>query len=141
METNTTETTEEVQFEIIEKVPKEKLQVPLQLYADSAAMESYVKLPFLGFGILFLIHNVFLAGRSFDYRTYENIKTIELSVVGILMLVIIVMAVIAMNKNAKVKSELKEIGKRYAIKTEIVQEEFSALAIHFYGGRGVVLKK
>jgi hypothetical protein len=51
------------------------------------------------------------------------------------------MAGIAMNKNSKTKKALKEISKRYTIKTATVQEEFSALAIHMYGGRGVVLKK
>ncbi|WP_064967731.1 hypothetical protein [Tenacibaculum ovolyticum] len=134
-------TDEKVTFEIIEKVPKEKLQVPLKLYAESAAMESYVKLPFLLVGALFLIHNVFIAGNSYSYSTYKNIKNIEISIIGIIVLAIFIMAGIAMNKNSKTKKALKEISKRYTIKTETVQEEFSALAIHMYGGRGVVLKK
>lgn len=136
---NTTQ--EEVKFEIIEKVPKEKLQIPLDLYGESAAMETYVRIPFLLIGILFLIHNVFLAGRSFDYQTYENIKLTELSIVGVIVLVVFIMAGITMSKNSTVKKELTEISKRYHIKPEIVQEEFSALAVHMYGGRGVVLKK
>ncbi len=133
--------TEEVKFEIIEKVPKEKLQIPLDLYGKSAAMETYVRIPFLLIGVLFLIHNIFLAGKSFDYQTYENIKNIEISIIGIVVLTIFIMAGIAMSKNSAVKKELKEIAKRYHIKTEVVQEEFSALAVHMYGGRGVVLKK
>ncbi|WP_237275766.1 hypothetical protein [Tenacibaculum ovolyticum] len=134
-------TDEKVTFEIIEKVPKEKLQVPLKLYAESAAMESYVKLPFLLVGVLFLIHNVFIVGNSYSYSTYKNIKNIEISIIGIIVLAIFIMAGIAMNKNSKTKKALKEISKRYTIKTATVQEEFSALAIHMYGGRGVVLKK
>ena len=133
-------TEEEVKFEIVEKIPKEKLQEVLKIYSESAAMEAYVKLPFLGFGVLVLIHNIFLAGKSFDYSTYENIKNIEISIVAILVFIIIIIAVIAMKKNASVKNELKEISKRYGIKKEIVQDEFSALAMHLYGGRGVVLK-
>lgn len=132
---------EEVTFEIIEKVPKEKLQVPLDHYGKSAAMEAYVKIPFLLIGVGVLLHNIFLAGRSFDYETYENIKTFELSVVGIIVLVVFVLAGIAISNNLSVKKELNEISKRYHIKPETVQEEFSALAIHLYGGRGVVLKK
>ncbi len=132
---------EEIKFEIIAKVPKEKLQVPLDLYGESAAMETYVRIPFLLIGVLFLIHNIFLAGRSYDYNTYENIKNIEISIVGIIVLAVFIIAGIAMSKNSAVKKELKEIAKRYNIKTEVVQEEFSALAVHMYGGRGVVLKK
>ncbi len=138
---NSEENTEEIKFEIIEKVPKDKLQIPLDLYGESAAMETYVRIPFLLIGVLFLIHNIFLAGRSFDYETYENIKNIEISIVGIIVLAVFIIAGIAMSKNSTVKKELKEIAKRYNIKTEVVQEEFSALAVHMYGGRGVVLKK
>ncbi|WP_299683237.1 hypothetical protein [uncultured Tenacibaculum sp.] len=136
------ETTEkkETRLEIVEKVPKEMLQSSLKIYSESTAMETYVKIPFLLFGVFILIHNVFIAGKSYDYQAYENIKTIEISIVVILVISVIIMAIIAMSKNSKVKNELKEISKRYGIKKEVVQEEFSTLAIHLYGGRGIVLK-
>ncbi len=138
--TNENQQNEEVKFEIVDKVPKEKIQNSLKLYSESAAMETFVKIPFVLFAVLVLIHNVFLAGKSYDYQTYENIKTIELSVVVLLVIAIVIMAIIAMSKNATIKKELKEISNRYGIKKEIVQNEFSALAMHLYGGRGVILK-
>ncbi|WP_103867533.1 hypothetical protein [Aquimarina sp. I32.4] len=136
-----TNTSEKPQLEIIEKVPTDILQIPLKLYSESTAMETYVKIPFLLIGVLFLIHNIFLAGRSFAYNTYETIKTVELSIVGVIVIVVFVIAGIAINKNSKVNKHLKEISKKYNIILEITQDEFSALAIHMYGGRGVKLKK
>ena len=131
---------EEVKFEIVEKVPKEKIQKSLKLYSDSTSIETYVKIPFALFAVFILIHNVFIAGKSYDYQTYESIKAIELTIVVILGISVIIMAIIAMSKNATIKKELKEISNRYGIKKEIVQDEFSDLAMHLSGGRGIVLK-
>jgi hypothetical protein len=50
-------------------------------------VEAYVKIIFLVIGALTIVLNVFLAGRSFDYSTYESIKTIELSIGGIIILI------------------------------------------------------
>jgi len=133
-------TSEDNKFEIVEKVPNEKIQSLLKLYSESTSMEAYVKIPFLLCGVMVLIHNVFIAGKSYDYSTCESIKTIELSIVGVLVGIVIVIAIIAMIKNAEIKKGLLEITKRYNIKKEIVQEEFNALGVHLYGGRGVVLK-
>ncbi|GAA3517330.1 hypothetical protein GCM10022393_34300 [Aquimarina addita] len=132
---------EEIQLEIIEKTPSNTLEEPLLLYSQSTAMESYVKIPFILIGVFFLIHNVFLAGRSYAYDTYEMIKTVELSIVGIIVLTVFIMAGIAMSKNHKLKKKLIEISHQYHIDIIKVQEEFNALAIHLYGGRGCVIKK
>jgi len=113
----------------------------LNLYSKSINLETYVKVVFAIIAVLVLMHNIFIAGNSYDYSTYENIKTIELSIVGIMVLIIFIIAGIAMSNNSKVTRQLKEASKRYTVKLETVQEEFNALAIHYYGGRGVVLKK
>jgi len=142
MENNQENTQAEVvELEIIEKLPKNSLEELLSLYASSASMETYVKIPFALVAILFLIHNVFLAGKSFAIDTYNTIQNAEISIVAIIVLSIFVMAIMAMSKNSKLKTGLKEASKRYNIKIETVQNEFNALALSLYGGRGVVLKK
>lgn len=137
METNNINNSETA---AIEKTPNKTLEKPLDLYREYANIEAYVKIPFLIIGIGFLLHNVFLAGKSFDIDTYDRIMTIELSIVGIIVAVVFVMAGMAISKNSKLNKELKEIAKKHGIPKETMQNEFSALAIHYFGGRGVQLK-
>jgi len=140
MDTNQ-ENTEVVELEIIEKLPKKSLEELLSYYANSTNMETYVKIPFALIAVFFLIHNVFIAGRSFVIDTYNTIKSIEIFIVVVLASAIFIIAIIAMNNNSKLKKGLLEASKRYNIKVEDTQEEFNILALSLYGGRGVVLKK
>lgn len=133
--------TENQKLQNLEKIPADELKNPLKLYSESTSMETYVKIPFLLIGVLFLIHNIFLAGRGYDYDTYETIKTTEFSIVGIIVLSIFIIAGIAMNRNSRVNEALKEVSKKHNIALEKIQDEFSTLAIQLYGGRGVKLKK
>ncbi|TSE03474.1 hypothetical protein [Aquimarina algiphila] len=132
---------QEVQLEIIEKLPKQILQEMLDIYKKSAEMESYVKIPFLIIGVFFLIHNIFIAGRSYSYDTYNTIKTTEFSIVGIIVIVVFIMAGIAIDKNLKLKKKLTNASKTYNISLETMQNEFSGIAANLYGGRGVKLTK
>ena len=138
---NNEENAEVIELQIIEKLPKKSLQELLTYYVNSVNMETYVKIPFALIAVLFLGHNVFLAGRSFDMNTYDMIKNVELSIVVLIVIAIITIAIIAMNNTSKLKSELLKVSKRYTIKVEDVEEEFNILAVSLYGGRGVVLKK
>lgn len=132
---------EKEQLQILEKINKEELDAILGLYRESRSMESYVKIPFLLFGVLVLIHNIFIAGNSYDYETYDNIKAIELLIVGVIVFIIFIIAGMAMSKNSKIKELLRKTSEKHNISLEKIQEEFSALGIHLYGGRGVQLKK
>lgn len=136
-----TENTKEIELEIIQKIPDELLSEHLKMYCTSSNFEGYAKIGLVIFPILFLIHNVFLAGKSFNYKTYETIKVIELSIIGILVFCLIILAIIAMNLNSKLNKKLKESAKRYGVKIELMEQEFSLLAVYIYGGRGVKLKK
>jgi len=138
---NKEQNSEVVKLQIVEKLPKKSMEELLTYYANSLNMESYVKIPFALIAILFLGHNVFLAGRSFDINTYDTIKNVELSIVVLIVMSIIAIAIIAMNNTSKLKSGLLEASKRYSIKVEDVQDEFNVLALSLYGGRGIVLKK
>jgi len=134
------EETEEKELEIIEKLPSELLSEHLGKYAKSANLEGYAKIGLIIFPVLVLIHNIFIAGRSYDYQTYESIKNTEITIVGILVAILIILAIIAMVINSNLNESLAESAKRYGIKKELMEEEFSLLAIHLYGGRGVKLK-
>ncbi|WP_442266089.1 hypothetical protein ACSIGC_17695 [Tenacibaculum sp. ZS6-P6] len=130
----------EDKFEIVKKVPKDKIQNSLKLYNEYGTMKTLVKNIFLLNVVFIVIHNIFIAKKRYDYEVYNNIRIIETSIIGVLIILVVIITIIAMSKNSKVKNELKEISKRYGIKKEVVQEEFSVLAMHLYGGRGVVLK-
>lgn len=134
------ENSEEITLEIVEKLAKELLTNYLNEYAKSANIEAYAKLGLFIFPVLILIHNVFIAGKSYEYSTYNNIKNIELTIVGVLVIALIILAVISIRITSKLTSKLKESSKRYGIKNQSMEEEFSILAVHFYGGRGVELK-
>ncbi|WP_103866779.1 hypothetical protein [Aquimarina sp. I32.4] len=138
---NKTEEKKDLKMHIVNNVPSSELEDILTLYSRSVAIESYVKIPFIFIAVLFLVHNIFLAGRSFDYSTYETIKTVELSIAGVIVIVVFIMAGIAIDKNIKVNKLLKQIGTQYHIDIQTVQDEFNAIAIHLFGGRGVTLKK
>ncbi len=138
---NKEKTEPEVQLEILEILPEQMLQEMLGIYKTSANMESYVKIPFFIIGVFFLIHNIFIAGRSYNYDTYNTIKTTEFSIVGIIVVVVCIMAGIAIDKNLKLKKRLTNASKTYNVSLEKMQEEFSGIAIHLYGGRGIKLTK
>lgn len=133
--------TEEKELEITEKFPKKLLSEQLDIYCKSVNMETYAKFGFIVFPILVLIHNIFIAGNSYDYKTYEAIKTTELSIVFILMSVFIVLGVMVIIFNNKLNNSLTESAKKYGMEIELVEEEFSILSVYLYGGRGVKLKK
>ena len=67
---------EQHQLEIIEKVPDNELETPLNLYSVFRNLEMYVKIPFVLIAVLILIHTIFIARKSYDYNIYEFIKTI-----------------------------------------------------------------
>ncbi|WP_108868641.1 hypothetical protein [Aquimarina aquimarini] len=138
---NKTEENKDLKMHIVDNVPSGELEDILTLYSKSVAIESYVKIPFIFIAVLFLVHNIFIAGKSFDYNTYDAIKTVELCIVGIIVIVVFIMAGIAIDKNLKVNKSLKQIGVKYHIDIQTVQDEFNAIAIHLFGGRGITLKK
>jgi len=133
------ENTEE-QLNIEKKVANDVLQECFALYAKTTAMTAYVKIPFALIAVLILLHNLFLAGRSFDYSTYNTITTIEFSIGGCIALSIIIIAIIAMSCNLKLKKILTEISQKHHIDIYTVQEEFNLLAISMYGGSGFIFK-
>lgn len=127
-------------IELLEKVPENTLKKALDYYAQSTKMSIYVRIPFFILAILFLIHNFVLAGKSYPINTYNTIKNTELTIVGILILIGIIMAGIAMSNNSKLKKVLIEISKRYHINIIKTQEEFNAIAVNLYGGNGFTFK-
>lgn len=133
------ESSKEIESKIIDELEKEQLNKILNCYKKSASMEVYAIIPFIVYGILFLVHNVFLAGNSYSYDTYNAIKNIELIIVAVNFLIIVVLAVMAMNLNSNIKSELLEICDRKKVEKEDLELEFNALATTIYGGRGVKL--
>ncbi len=129
---------DEVTLELIGKIPESELNKVLALHEQSANMKSYVRIPFLIIGVGFLIHNVFLAGKTYDMTTYNNIQTIEMSIVGICLLVVLVLAIKAMNANSKIKKTLLEFGEKYTTnlkEQKELEKEFNILATHLYGAR------
>ena len=135
---NSKDTQEEVILELIGKIPENELNKALAFHEESANMKTYVRIPFLIIAVGFLIHNVFLAGKTYDIETYNNIQTIEMFIVGICVLVVLVFAIKAMNANSKIKKSLSEFSKKYTTnikeKKELVNE-FNILATHLYGAR------
>lgn len=79
------------------------------MYCTSSNFEGYAKIGLVIFPLLFLIHNVFLAGKSFNYKTYETIKVIELSIIEILVFCLIILRITAMNLNSKLSKKIKGI--------------------------------
>ncbi|MBJ2174826.1 hypothetical protein JBL43_11300 [Aureibaculum sp. A20] len=130
----------EVELDTLSKLSETELKSSLEVYKSLADMETYVKLPFLGIGILVLIHNVFLAGKSYELSTYNTIMNTEMTIGGILLLIVFTMAGIAISKTSKLKNEIKQYGKKHHIKKQILAEEFSLVATQLYGGSGIKIK-
>ena len=140
MKTTENQKKQEIELEIIEKLPKTILVKHLEEYAKYANLEGYLKLSVIIFPVLILIHNAFIAGNSYDYKTYNTIETTELSIVGLIVASVIVLVIIAMRINSKLKKELKQLAKKHAIKTKVMEAEFTLLAVNLYGGSGLKLK-
>ncbi|MFL0100296.1 hypothetical protein [Tenacibaculum maritimum] len=128
-------------LEITEKVPNELVAEQLEIYEKYSNIEGYAMIIFVAFPVLVLIHNFLIAGRSYEYEVYETIKTIELSIVGVLIAVTLIIAMIAIRLQRQLNKSLEATAKKYAIKIEVMEKEFNILSVYLYGGRGVTLKK
>lgn len=128
-----------LQLETLDRLGKDQLQTAIDNYGKSANMEGYAKIALIVFPVLFLIHNVFLAGRTYDMDTYDFIMNTEMSIIGIIVFIIIVLAIRAWHFKSVTKDILNEEAKRKKINKTKLQEEFSILAVHYYGGEGVKL--
>ena len=134
------ETTEEIELKSLETLPKEKTQEMMDLYGASMSMETYAKLCFAIIFVLVLIHNIFIAGNSYALDTYDTIMAVELSIVGVILLAVFIIAGIAMSKSSQLKKLIIENSKRYNLKKQELGDEFSLIAVHLYGGRGITIK-
>ncbi|WP_299781225.1 hypothetical protein [uncultured Formosa sp.] len=133
-------TTQEIELKVLEALPQEKTQEMMALYGTSMNMETYAKLCFVLLFVLVLIHNIFIAGNSYAIDTYDTIMTVELSIVGVIVFTVFIIAGIAMSKLSQIKKLIIENSKRYKLKKQELGKEFSFLAIHLYGGRGITIK-
>jgi hypothetical protein len=124
----------------LNKIRENKIQDLLKLYSSYSNIEAYAKLTFIVFPVLFLIHNLFIAGNSYPIDTYDNIKTTELTIVVIVMAIIIAMAIKALMVIREIKYILYEQCKQKNLEPEKLGEEFSAFAVALCGGEGVKLK-
>ena len=141
MENQTTqETTQVIELKSLEALPQEKTQEMMDLYGASMDMETYAKLCFALIFVLVLIHNIFIAGNSYAIDTYDTIMAVELSIVGVIILAVFIIAGIAMSKLSQLKNLIIENSKRNNLKKQELGEEFSFLAVHLYGGRGITIK-
>jgi len=129
--------TEERELEIIEKIPENKLKEALAFYEKSTSMEIYVRIPFIIIAILFLIHNFLLAGNSYNIDTYNKIKNTEMTILALILAAVFIIAGIAIYNTSQFKERIRTFGKQYNINKKVLQEEFNALSIHLYGGRGL----
>lgn len=135
-----TNTTKQPKIELIEKVPENILSDALDIYKTITEMTAYVKIPFAVIAVIFLIHNIFIAGKSYAIDTYNNILHTELAIVGIIAVVVFIIAGITIKNNIKLKKTLTEISKRYHINISKTQEEFNTIAVTIYGGNGFTFK-
>lgn len=134
------QTTEIISLKNLETLPKQQIEEMLQLYSASKNMETYAKIAFGVIAVLFLIQNVFIAGKSYPIDTYDTIMAVELSIVGIIVLAVFVIAGIAIAKSSKLKDQIVENSKKYQIKKQDLAEEFSLIAMRMYGGNGIKVK-
>ncbi|MCL5128386.1 MULTISPECIES: hypothetical protein [unclassified Algibacter] len=134
------DTTLEIELKSLDAVPTDKTQEMLSLYVVSLGMETYAKLCFAVIFILILVHNIFIAGNSYELDTYDTIMAVELSIVGVIILAVFIIAGIAMSKLSQLKNLIIENSKRNNLKKQELGEEFSFLAVHLYGGRGITIK-
>ncbi len=137
--TNKYDNTEQ-QLELYTKVPKDTLQKALSYYSKSTQIGIYVKFPFVLIAIMVVVHNIFIAGKSYNINTYDTILYTELTIVGIIVTIVIIMGIIAIINNLKLKTQLTYISDRYKINSEKVQDQFNLIAVSTYGGQGFTFK-
>jgi len=133
--------TEEKEIVLLTKVSKEYLESSLSYYKKRTKMGAYIKVVFISLAVLFLFHNIFIAGNSYEIGTYDTIMYIELGIVGVIILIGFVISGIAISNSLKLKKELTEMGERYKVDILQVQDEFNLIAVNLYGGPGFILKK
>lgn len=135
-----TSKSEKTALEIVEKLPKELLTNHLNEYSKNVTIENYLRIVPLVFPILVIIHNLFIAGNSFKRSTYDNILITELTIVVITLIGLLILLGIYLKGTKKLNTKLKDSARRYGIRKQSMEEEFSFLALQFYGGMGVKLK-
>lgn len=125
---------EENKLSELQRIPEVELKDVLEDYITLMASTKYIRLIFLGFGALVLLYNIFIAGKTYSYSDYNDIKTGILIVCSIFIAVLLTFAFVYYAKQLKVKGSLKEVAEHNKLDFKKVRKEFNIYVKDMLGG-------
>lgn len=128
---------EENQLKELQRIPEEKLKVVLEEYLNLLASTKYIRYIFLFFGALVLLYNVFIAGNTYTYSDYNNIKTVVIIVCIIFIVALIAFGGVYYAKHLRVKGKLKEAAEYNMLDFKKVRKEFNIYVKETLGGNPI----
>ena len=118
----------------LSKIPEDKLTVILNEYIALMGTTKYVQYIFLAIGAIVLFYNIFIAGNTYTYSEYNNIKLIMLVVACLFGGGLILFGIVFYTRQLRVRGNLKEIAEKQKLDFKKVHKEFNVFVKDNFGG-------
>ena len=126
---------EELKF--IPKLKDSELKPIYQDYVKHAKIHPWIKLPLILIGLGTACYNFFIAGKTYTISEYNKIMNIVQYSIGIIVFILIVFGFIAIKESLKIKSQIKELARKYNYPKKELLKEFNLIFRSVFGGLGV----
>ena len=133
----TNQKTNQLNLELLQRVPKDELTLLAEAYLYYVAKYKYLRYIILAIVVVIAGYNFFIAGKRFTIDELNTIQGVMVGIMGIAVIALLILAVVLFKTLRQLKKELTAVATKHHVDPKSFRKEFHSFVKSTLGGPGL----
>lgn len=124
-------------LKFVPNVKKEEFEDVLLDYKKYLKCNLWVRIPALLLFLTIVGYNFFIAGKSYSFSDYNNIKTTMTAIIACIVIVLIVAVVLMIKRQLFIGKKIRKMAQQHNFPNKEFKKEVNLVLKSLVGGRGI----